>query len=218
MESEISKGGTQVLGNSASGPAKTQDTFAEFSDRESFNFGTAFLWFAASLSMLATVFFWWSNNNTSDLLAEKLAEKDGVVQDILSPTYKDVEKKASDFKSSVSQLKEASSKSNSKSEFIKTLYSKINNDISISSLSIPSDGSFSLAGSAQSYKSVGEQMVSLKSWNGLSNLELSSVSAEVSDGKIEKINFTLTAKTNRSSSLTASDTGTTSNPNPSEAQ
>jgi len=222
MEPEISKGGVEAISNI--GAAKMQDNFAEFTDHQSLNFGVILLWIAAVIALLATIFFWWSSSNTTDILAEKQSEKDNIIQQILSPSYKDVEQKASDFKSSVNQLKEASKERYSIDTFNKTLFSRINKDITISSYSLAADGTFALAGEAASYRIVADQMMSLKDWDGLKDVDLTSIAADVESGNYETINFSITAKINKvavSTSLVTDSSApetTSAAPNPTEAQ
>jgi len=175
----------------------------QFSDRPSFNFPVAIAWLVALFSILGTLFFWWVSRDSASMLEEKKTEKTNIIGEILSPTYVDVEKKASSFKSSVNALSDAAKDRYPTSQFLKDLYTKITKDVVITSLSVGADGSVSISGKTDSYRSVADLVVALKSWDTLTNVDLGAVSYEAPDktkGGNPKAVFSITAKINKAKS------------------
>lgn len=187
---------------------KFNDDAMKFSDHPSFNFGLAILWVAAIFSILGTLFLWWTNNDTKTSLKEKESQKSSIVSEMVSPTYTDVEKKASGFKSAVSALSAAAKERYSMDDFLKTFYTKITNDSTITSLSITQDGALNITGQTKSYRSVAELMVALSSWKVLSEVDLTSVSMATGDQAASGASFSISTKIDKTASLTGSTEST----------
>jgi len=188
--------------------ASIDDSFAEFKEHSSFNTALALTWMVAVFSILATLFFWWMNKNETDALADKKAEKDSLIQQISSPGSIEIENKALDFKSSVSQLKRAYAEKYSYSQFLTGLNTKLTNDVKLNNIAV-TDGTLNLTGTTTSYRSVADLMMALKSWDTLENIELLSVANNLSDNKTETV-FAISAKLNKDKQKTASVTAASS--------
>lgn len=178
-------------------PAENKDPNSEvieFSDHPTFNFSLAISYLVALVAILGAVLFWWLNNDSVASLTAKNSEKSSIISEITSPTNIDVEKKASDFKSSVSALKSAEANKFEYSPFLTNLYTKITNDVTISGLSITSEGTVNLTGTAPTYRSVADLMMALKSWDTLSNVDLGSVSMTTVENEAPHAVFAVSAK------------------------
>jgi Tfp pilus assembly protein PilN len=189
---------------------KFDDKSLKFSDHPTFNFALAICWIAAVFAVLGTLFLWWTNNDTKAALKDKEAEKSSVVAEITSPTYADVEKRATGFKSAVSALTAAAKERYSMDVFLKTLYTKITNDSTITSISITQDGTINITGQTKSYRSVAELMVALDSWNALNKVDLTSVSMGTGDQSSSGATFSISAEINKKVDLTGTSATTSS--------
>jgi Tfp pilus assembly protein PilN len=188
-------------------PKPKADEFIQFKDHGGFNFGALLCWITALLAIVVTLFFWWISKNQKDALATKMSEKDSLVQQLASPTYADIEKRAQEFKSSVAQLKTAYGDKYSYSEFLPQLYTKLTKDTELTSFAITTDGTLSFSGTTTSYRSVADFVVALKSWETLQNVDLTSVSENLDQGKITTL-FSVSAKIDKTKQKTAATTTT----------
>lgn len=202
--------GTQKTGS------KEDMEIIQFSNSSSFNLGYVFFSLAAVISIGATFFFWSANNNVSTALAEKKNEKDSIIADITSPTYKDVEKNAADFKAAVIELKQVSAEKYSISEFLPELYKHITKDVQVKNISVKNKTEVAFDGTTSSYRSVADLVVALRTWSVISDVTLNSASLNVGkDGKSEAV-FSITAKIDPTKKLkeepatTSSDAATAS--------
>ena len=185
---------------------KFNDDAIKFSDHPSFNFALAILWVAAIFSVLGTLFLWWTNNDTKTSLKEKESQKNSIVSEMVSPTYTDVEKKASSFKSAVSALSAAAEERYSMDQFLKTFYTKITNDATVTSISVTQDGSLNITGQTKSYRSVAELLVALSSWKVLKEIDLTSVSMATGDQAANGASFSISAKVDKTAGSTVEST------------
>lgn len=184
-------------------PKVTDTTFSQFKEHSTFNVPVALTWIVAVFSVVATLFFWWMNRNLSTSLVEKNTEKDTILQQISSQG--DVEKKANDFKSAVSQLKAAYSEKFSMSTFNADFNKKITNDVKLTNLAVTAEGNLSISGTTKSYRSVADLMVALKDWDTLSNVELLSAATDVSEGAATT-SFSISAKIDKTKQKSAQNT------------
>lgn len=171
------------------------NNLVHFEDKQSFNFAMALAWIIALLSIVATLYFWWLNRNLTDILEDKKAKRTAVVSQLESPGNKETETEANDFKASVAALTAAKQLRNPMATFLPDFYTKIDKDVRITSLSINSSGVFSLAGSTASYRAIADQVMALKSWTSLTDVELASSSYDLeATVKSTAAKFTVTAK------------------------
>ncbi|MFA4996176.1 MAG: PilN domain-containing protein [Patescibacteria group bacterium] len=181
-------------------PKVTDTTFSQFKEHSTFNVPVALTWIVAVFSVVATLFFWWMNRNLSASLVEKNSEKDTVFQQISSQG--DIEKKATNFKSAVSQLKAAYSEKFSISTFNSDFNKKITNDVKLTNLAVTAEGNLSINGTTKSYRFVADLMVALKDWDTLTDVELLSAATDVSDGAATT-SFSISAKIDKTKQKTA---------------
>lgn len=182
--------------------------FTEFSDRPGFNFAIAICWLVVVAAILVTLFFWFMDQNSASQLQDKTKKNSDILSQLSNPTYIDVETKANDFKASVNALSDAKKNHYSMSDFLKNLYTKVTNDVTLTSAAVTSDGNLNLAGTTSTYRLVADLMMALKSWDVLQNVDLTSVSNQTDEitGKL-KTSFSITAKINKSDANTAASTG-----------
>jgi Tfp pilus assembly protein PilN len=182
--------------------------FTEFSDRPGFNFAIAICWLVALAAILATLFFWFMDQNSASQLQDKTKKKSDILSQINSPSYVDVETKANEFKASVNALSDAKKNSFSMSTFLKDLYTKVTSDVVLTSIAVSNDGTLSLSGSTDTYRSVADLMMALKSWDTLESVDMSSVSNK-KDEKTGKIvtSFAVSAKIVKSNTTAKASTG-----------
>lgn len=194
--------------------SKDEIEVIKFSNSSSFNFGYVFISLALIISLGAIYFFWSANQNVTASLNQKKSEKNAIIAEITSPTYKDVEQNASDFKAAVDQLKTASASRYLISSFLTGFYQKITNDIQISSLAVSDNSTIAFSGKTGSYRSVADLMVALKTWPVLTNIILGTVSENVDDGGKVSVDFSMTANIDKTQQLA----GTTSGANDSQTE
>lgn len=198
-------------GTLASRATNSHDSLIQLGEHSSFNFALAIAWFVAMLAVLATLYFWWLGKNAIDVVAEKQSKLDSIEQQIKAPAMVKAEKESSDFKSSVGVLSKAKKDRFSITEFLPNFYTKITNDVKISSLALSADGSLSIAGTTKSYRTTADLVMALKSWSSLTNVELSSVSMSAGgekEGKLEAT-FSISAKVVKSPVTASSSIGST---------
>jgi len=180
---------------------RSNDVF-EVDETSYFNMPLFILWFCAVIALSATVFFWLMGYSSEQDLRDKKTSLSEVVSTITSPSYVDIEKKATSFKSAVSELSRAQKTGFSVTDFIPRVYSRINKDVVIASIAINDEGNLNIVGQTDSYRSAAEQLLSLEEWKVdgktvLSDVQLGSVSLSTSeDGKIT-VPISITAKFDR---------------------
>lgn len=168
----------------------------KMAERESFNFGLMFAWMIALFAMLATLYLWWDNRVLNDSLEEKKLKKTSVLSQLETPSNKAVEKEANEFKQSVAALAKAKKSRYDMTVFMPAFYTKINNDVKLTSISMTAEGTISIAGSTGSYRQIADQAVALKSWNYLKDVDLTSSTLKMPDEKSSKVEalFSISAK------------------------
>lgn len=217
--SPSSTSGSSVTGNVANQHTNSHDNLVQMGEHSSFNFALAIAWVVALLSVLATLYFWWLSTNTIDVVAEKQSKLESIEQQIQAPAMVRTEKESNDFKSSVGILSKAKKDRFSITEFLPVFYSKITNDVKITSFSLSSDGSLAIAGTTKNYRTTADLVLALKSWSVLSDVDLSSTSMSLGEGEGSKIEalFSISAKVTTVSaaavgSSASSTTGTATQP------
>ncbi|MFA7253405.1 MAG: PilN domain-containing protein [Patescibacteria group bacterium] len=204
-------GGT-IHGGQAAMPAMAQvssDEFTTFSDKKGTNLGLLFCWFGAIIALIATILFGLMQYSSNQRLNTKKGELEQVVSDINS-RFSGVESQATSFKSAVAGLAKAEKDRYEVEPFLKELYTKISKNVVIRNLSINSDGRISIDGNTDSYRSVADQMVTLKEWksgkkNILKNVELKGVSENINSGT-PIVQFSLSAQIDKDVSLELPET------------
>lgn len=195
-----------------------QDNLIPMGTGSGFNFGVFLAYLVMILALLATAYFWWIGRNTVDVVAEKELKLQSIEQQIKAPAMAATEKEANEFKTSVSVLSQAKKDRYSMSEFLQTLYTKITNDVKITSLSVSSDGNISIAGSTKSYRTTADLVMALKSWSALTDVDLGSAAVEMGteSGTKPRNIFSISAKLNKKPATTVSTTsGSTTETTPS---
>lgn len=189
---------------------KPEDSnLVHFEDKQSFNFALALAWIIALLSIVATLYFWWLNRNLTDVLDDKKEKRTTVVSQLESPGNKEVETEALNFKASVTALSAAKLVRNPMATFLPDFYTKIDKDVKITSLSLASGGALSIAGSTASYRAIADQVMALKSWTSLTDVDLASSSYSTEEGvKSQAAKFTITAKVKQPTTATSTSTST----------
>lgn len=184
---------TGDLGNSA---GSIHDNLIPMGEHSSFNFALAIAWVVALLAVLATLYFWWMSKNTIDIVAEKQTKLESIQEQIKAPAMVKAEKDSNDFKTSVGILSKAKKDRFSITEFLPNFYSKITNDVRITSFALSTEGALAIAGTTQSYRTTADLVLALKSWSTLSNVDLVSVSMSTGDEAAGKpvAAFSITAK------------------------
>ncbi len=181
-----------------------------FAQESSFNFAMLILWLVAAFAVAATVFFWLMQNNNQTTLNDKKIEQSNVLSELARPSNKEIEKKANDFKSSVTQLSSAFKSRYSYGSFLPELYKKVNSDVKIMAISIANDGAVSLTGTTSSYRAIADQMLSLKSSAYLTDVDLASSSVSNDKGTGE-FNFTISTKIVKEDKTSTSNSETNTN-------
>ncbi|MFA5927229.1 MAG: PilN domain-containing protein [Patescibacteria group bacterium] len=196
----------KTAGKSAAKPPEMGEII-KFSDKESFDYSTIIIVFAVVISVVVTFMFWWTNRNLASAVISKQDEKDTIIQEITSPTYSQVEKRAADFKDAVTMLKDAASKRYAVNEFLPEFFKYITNDVQVSNLSFNSDNNITITGSTKSYRSIAELMMALQSWQVLSGVKLQSFGvADDADETNPKASFVISASVDTTKGL-AAETG-----------
>ena len=206
--------GGMIEGGAEQNAKNSQDKLIPMGDHTSFNFALLIAYMVALMAILATGYFWWMGKNTTDVVAEKQLKLQSIDQQIKAPAMADAEKEANDFKSSVSILSKAKQKRYSIATFLPSFYTKVTNDVKITSLSLAADGTLAIAGTTKNYRTTADLVMALQSWSTLANVELASVSMSVGDdtGKKPEATFSISAKVantaSTSSAAASAATGT----------
>lgn len=187
---------------------ESRDEVIQYSDHPSFNFAIAIAWLVAVCAVLIVIFFWWLNRDTENSLLAKQKEKSSIIAEITSPGNIDIEKRAANFKSAVSALKEAEKEKFDMSKFMTDFYTKITNDVVVTSITVGGDGTVNLNGKTGSYRSVADLAMALKSWSALSAVDIGSVSLqEEKDGTVNVV-FAVSAQVDKAGLTAGLTTGT----------
>lgn len=188
--------GGMIEGGAEGQAKKPQDNLIPMGEHSSFNFALLIAFLVALMAVLAAGYFWWMGKNTSDVVAEKELKLQSIEQQLKAPAMAATEKEANDFKSSVSILSKAKKDRFSVTSFLPSFYTKITNDVKITSLSLGADGTLAIAGSTKSYRTTADLVLALKSWTTLTDVELGSVSMSTgeSEGTKPEALFSISAK------------------------
>ncbi|MEI6498702.1 MAG: PilN domain-containing protein [bacterium] len=151
-------------------------------------------WIAIGVAVLVTVAFWLLDSSTMSSYKTKQKQKDQVISSITSSDFAEIDQKVSGFKAAYDEMKKASVDKFVMSDFLDLLYGAINTDVSIRNISITSDGKLNIDGVAQSYRSVSDQMLSLKSLSTLQNVQLLSTSMSTSSSGKTEVPFVFSAE------------------------
>jgi hypothetical protein len=183
------------------------------------------LWICAVIAIGMTAFLWLSNNSKTDALANKKTEQQKLQSSMATADFAATDTQISSFVSAVSLLKEANSKRYPMKDFLPGIFAKINQNVVVSTMSLTSEGKFTLNGTTDSYRGAAEQIMTLKEWqvsgvNVFKNIELASISMTATkDGKVTvplsisadyTNTTTIPAKTESSVSSSSSSTTATS--------
>lgn len=183
-------------------PVVGSEEIVDMSGHSGFNFAMALGWLTCLLAIVITMFFWWLDRGLKQEVVDKRSEKDGIIQQIVSPTYANIENKASDFKSAVTALSSAKKARYSSVSFLNEFYKKVTNDIKISNISVSDTSVLSISGTTSTYRNVADLMLALKSWNVLSSVELLSISSQVDEESNEiTTTFSISAKIDKTKDL-----------------
>lgn len=162
-------------------------------------------WLSIMVAVLASVSFWLLDMSASQSLHDKKSEKDLIFQSIQSAEYADVNESITGFVSAYDRLKEVQKDHYAFGKFLPKLYEKVDSDITVENLEISNAGKLSLNGKTISYRGVADQMIALKSWGVLSNVQLVTVNLNVaSNGSIE-VPFVISADIDKSMDLVIVD-------------
>ncbi|MDO8444406.1 MAG: hypothetical protein Q7S80_02800 [bacterium] len=188
------------------------DEIEGISEHSDLNLPALLLWIGAVLALTAMISLWFLSHSAAQKLADKKSEKDATIAEISTPTYANVEAKATAFQAAVSQLKTASSGRYVFGDFLPLFYGRVNKNVVVTNLAVGSDGKLSFDGTTDSYKSAALQLASLQSWkindkNVISNAQLLSESEDVSKGVVVK--FAISANIDKTVSLKTTPTNTT---------
>ena len=192
------------------------DDFLSFEEKKPSGAGGFFIWAAAIIAVAGAVFFYLLGNSAASKLTEENGEIDSINAQVASSSYKDVAVRAADFKAAVAKMSSADSTRFPMSDFLPKIYTAIDKNVTISSLSISADGKISFSGTTNSYKSIAEQLATLKAWQqsgkpGFTTVSLDSYSESVSDKGVVTAPFSISGQLDRSLFVTstAATTGTT---------
>jgi Tfp pilus assembly protein PilN len=185
----------------------TNDTVVEFGDKKEFNLPLFLVWLGAIISIVFLGVFWFMNVSLKSQIEEKQSEKSELTVKLGSNEYKDVENKAESVRVAVETLDQISNNRIKTKDFLDELYKKVTNDVKISSISIGAEGTISLEGATGSYKQVADFMLGVKSYERLSNVELSSVSLSTDETakNNEKVIFSVAGKVDLSKDNSTSE-------------
>jgi len=175
-------------------PEEIDDGMIGMVDHRGFNFALALAWLVAVAALLGAGYFWWLNSNLTGELKDKKAKKTAIQSQLELPANKAIEEEALNFKASVQVLADAKAKRYNYYNFLQNLYTKINKDVALTSISISAEGDVALAGETDTYRSIADQMLSLISWTELTSVELGSSSLKIEDGKATGAIFSISAK------------------------
>lgn len=197
----------QVGAATNQGPAHAANAnaFAGFSEKSDFNFAVLILWLVAAFAIVASLYFWWLQRGLETTLEEVNKEKSDIVAQLALPSNIKIETDANNFKSSVNALSTAAKQRVSVSTFLPEFNKKINKDVTLSNLSLATDGTINLTGKTGSYRAIAEQVVALKTLPSITSVDL--LSTSVSEDQKE-FSFTISAKLVRSTTSSATTNST----------
>lgn len=185
----------------SSPPAKNAGEFARYS-QTSINFPMLLVLLAAVISIAGAVLFWLLNSSLSAKVDSAKKSRDEKVAQMSTADNTKIAQNIMAFSDAVSQIKSALASRYSMRDFLPDIFQKINSDVTITNLSLTSDGRFNMSGSTKSYRAAAEQIMTFKEWRTteeqpvMSNIELGAISQSVTkDGKVE-VPLSISAKIN----------------------
>jgi len=171
-----------------------KSSFGKSNFSQSADLSFAISWISIAVAVIGTISIWMLDASIVQSKKQKLNQKDILIQKITSAEYSELDQKVSGLKAAYDEVRADASNSLSVGNFLTDLYSRVNKDIQIKNISVTSDGKLNIDGSADNYRSVADEMLALKSFNRLENIELLSTSMNVtSSGKVD-VPFAFTAK------------------------
>ena len=166
-------------------------------------------WIAIAIAVIGTISIWMIDASIVQSKKQKLNQKDVLIQKITSSEYAELDQKVSGLKSAYDEIKSDVGNNFLVGDFLTDLYNRIDKDVQVKNISITSDGKLNIDGSAANYRSVADEMLALKSFNRLQNVELLSTSENVtSSGKVN-VPFAFTATIVATSDAVASPINST---------
>lgn len=207
--------GEHIFGKNLPKHEQNDQQFTQFKEGASFNFPLFICWIVAAMALMGTLYLWWISQNETEILKDKKAKLQEINQQLATPSNVELEKKANAFKSSVTELKSAFEKRYSYTVFLNELYQKTTTDVQLKSVSVSEDGSVSLTGVTDSYRSVADLMIVLGAWDKISNLDLASVSMSIAENRKPEVTFSISSKLVKidpKTALTTTSVGTSATP------
>lgn len=157
---------------------------------------TTILWITFVLSLIATIFFYMQSTSLANSVVESEQTRDEIVTQLASPSYVQIEEKATAFKNAYSILSEINTTRLPKKELLTELYTYFTKDVAIRNIAISDDGTLTIDGNTASYRAVADFMVGLASYERISDLTLGTVATlNTKDIPLNKaVIFSLTSK------------------------
>jgi|GEM_PF-5829908 len=201
-ESKFPAGGSKSASPSKEGGKNDDEEFMPFEDKKSSNIGLAFVWIAALVAVGGAIFFYLIGNSAVSKLAEVNDQKNSVSAQVSSSTYSDVTAKAAGFKAAVEKMSQAKADRFPMSDFLPQIYTAIDKNVTLTSLSLSADGKLSFSGTTNSYKSAAEQLATLKAWQvnsqtAFGGVTLDSYSQNISDKGAVTVPFSISGQLNK---------------------
>ncbi len=194
-------------------PGRGQDVEIEgIKEHGSLNVASLLFWLSAVVAITATVYLWFLNSSAAQNLTDQKSQRDAVVAEITSPTYVNVEARATAFQAAVKQLTTAEKSQYLMSSFLPLFYGRLDKNVIVTNLAVDSSGKISFNGTTDSYKSAALQLASLKGWtinskNVVTNPQLLSESEDVSKGVV--VTFAISGTVDKTVSLVTAPTNAT---------
>lgn len=176
---------------------KRNQSFNEFGGGGS-AFPSVLVWITFILVAVATGFFWMSDYSNVKAITAKEEEKNSITSQLESADNKKVEAEATNFKIAFGRLSNLVTDQVSKADFLTGLYAHFTRDITITGLTLSSEGDLSINGATGSYRQVADFMLGIKGYDRLSDIALKnvSISTEESVPANRLIVFSISAKAN----------------------
>jgi len=145
------------------------------------------------LVFLITGFLVFYSYQTASQAEDKLAAFENLQSEISSKKNSQIESKATQLNSAAKIITSASKSKYLFKIFMDELSKKITTDTDLENLNIDASGNVTFDGKSSSYRSVADLGVALKSWDKLSDIQISGLSMASEDGK-NSVTFSITAK------------------------
>jgi len=156
------------------------------------------LWLGFVISVLATGFLFYQNFSLNNKVAAKKSDSEIALGKLNSSTYQSLQSQAANFQSRIADVDTALNARYSMANFLPEVFKRIDANVTVTNISLTSDGKFTMTGKTDTYLSAADQVMALRGWKSgdkevMSDIELGSISIAANKNNSNMVPLSITA-------------------------